>query len=175
MSRPAAERCPPPASELRDAGKLSAQLAGLPKPSDVVKAVRMHLETRVPTLEEHRALAVAVGWEDAFDWDLTQGSLDASLAGAVMLEGSAAVGMGRLVGDGVKYFYVQDMVVLPTHQRRGIGDRILQALLDHVAAVAPSYAFVGLFATGDGERLYRRHGFDVPGMTGLGRIVAPGG
>ena len=133
----------------------------------------MQLERRVPTLEEHRALSLAVGWTDAFDWDSMQGSLDASLAGAVVLDDGQAVGMGRLVGDGVKYFYVQDMAVAPSHQRRGVGDLVMKALMEHVAQVAPSYAFVGLFATAAGERLYRAHGFDVPGMTGLGRVVPP--
>ena len=133
----------------------------------------MQLERRVPTLEEHRALSLAVGWIDAFDWDSMQGSLDASLAGAVVLDDGEAVGMGRLVGDGVKYFYVQDMAVVPSHQRRGVGDLVMTALMEHVAEVAPSYAFVGLFSTAAGEGLYRAHGFDVPGMTGLGRIVAP--
>jgi GNAT superfamily N-acetyltransferase len=135
----------------------------------------MQLERRVPTLEEHRTLALAVGWADAFDWDSIQGSLDASLAGAVVLDDGQAVGMGRLVGDGVKYFYVQDMAVAPSHQRRGVGDLVMKALTEHVEEVAPSYAFVGLFATGAGERLYRAHGFDKPGMTGLARIVAPAG
>jgi GNAT superfamily N-acetyltransferase len=133
----------------------------------------VHLENRVPTVDEHRELSLANGWEGAFDWDRMQGSLDASLAGVVAVAGGTTVGMGRLVGDGVKYFYVQDMAVLPDHHRQGIGGRILDALLDHVRTTAPDHAFVGLFATGAGEALYRSRGFDVPGMTGLGRIVSP--
>ena len=31
-----------------------------------------------------------------------------------------AVGMGRLVGDGSMYWYIQDMAVLPEYQGRGI-------------------------------------------------------
>ncbi|MCR5501527.1 MAG: GNAT family N-acetyltransferase [Lachnospiraceae bacterium] len=30
------------------------------------------------------------------------------------------VGMGRLVGDGVMYWYLQEIVVLPEYQGRGI-------------------------------------------------------
>lgn len=127
----------------------------------------------MPTLEEHRTLALSVGWEGAFDWSRMQGSLDGSLAGVVVTDGDELVGMGRLVGDGVKYFYVQDMVVAPDHQKRGVGQQILDALLEHVERVAPDYAFVGLFATEAGEPLYRSRGFDVPGMTGLARIVKP--
>jgi GNAT superfamily N-acetyltransferase len=135
----------------------------------------VNLELRVPTLDEHRSLALACGWEGAFDWDRLQGSLDASLAGAVVTEDGCPIGMGRLVGDGVKYFYVQDMAVLPGHQRRGVGSMILDALMDHVRRVAPDHAFVGLFSTGEGEALYRSRGFDVPGMTGLATILSPAG
>ena len=135
----------------------------------------MQLERRVPTLEEHRSLALAVGWSDAFDWSSMQRSLDRSVAGAVVTDAGETVGMGRLVGDGVKYFYVQDMAVAPSHQQRGVGRMVLDALIEHVARVAPDHAFVGLFATGAGEGLYRAHGFDVPGMTGLARIVSPRG
>jgi GNAT superfamily N-acetyltransferase len=71
----------------------------------------------------------------------------------------ATVGMGRLIGDGGWYFHVVDMAVLPAHQRRGIGDRILTWLLDQVREKAPPDAFVSLMADPPGRRLYARHGF----------------
>lgn len=71
----------------------------------------------------------------------------------------ATVGMGRLIGDGGWYFHIVDMAVLPAHQRRGIGDRILTWLLGQVRAQAPPGAFVSLMADPPGRRLYARHGF----------------
>jgi ribosomal protein S18 acetylase RimI-like enzyme len=69
------------------------------------------------------------------------------------------VGMGRVLGDGGWYFHIVDMAVLPQHQRRGIGDSILAALLGHIRAVAPPGAYVNLLADPPGRRLYERHGF----------------
>jgi GNAT superfamily N-acetyltransferase len=51
------------------------------------------------------------------------------------------------------------MAVLPAHQRRGIGDRILTWLLDRVREAALPDAFVSLMADPPGRRLYARHGF----------------
>ena len=128
---------------------------------------------RLPTPAEHRRLAEAVGWTTAFDWDTMPASLAASLAGVVALDGDNAVGMGRLVGDGVKYFYVQDLAVLPAYQGAGIGTALLRRLLDHVTSTAPSTAFVGLFATDEAVSLYQRNGFTRGDMTGMFRLVEP--
>ena len=67
--------------------------------------------------------------------------------------------MGRLLGDGGWYFHVVDMAVLPEHQRRGIGDAMLSALLARIREVAPRGAWVTLLADPPGRRLYERHGF----------------
>ncbi len=84
--------------------------------------------------------------------------------------GGEVVGMGRLLGDGGWYFHVIDMAVLPAHQRRGLGDAVLNALLDRVRHLAPPGAVVNLFADPPGRRLYQRHGFSetAPGSVGMG-------
>lgn len=69
------------------------------------------------------------------------------------------IAMGRVIGDGGWYFHIADIAVLPDHQRRGLGDQILTALLERIRAVAPPGAFVTLMADPPGRRLYARHGF----------------
>ena len=85
------------------------------------------------------------------------------------------VGMGRLLGDGGWYFHVIDMAVLPTHQRKGLGDAVLRALLDRVREVAPAGAWVNLLADVPGRPLYARHGFTetAPGSVGMGLRLGP--
>lgn len=128
---------------------------------------------RVATPEEHRRLAEAVGWSHAFDWATVPASLAGSTLGVVVTVGDEVVGMGRVVGDGSLYFYVQDIAVLPEHRGVGIGRAILRRLLDRIAETAPSHAFVGLFSTPDGDALYRSEGFSTGDMVGMSRLVPP--
>ena len=89
------------------------------------------------------------------------------------VEGGATAGMGRLIGDGGWYFHVVDMAVLPEHQRRGIGDAMLSALLARIKEVAPRGAWVTLLADPPGRRLYERHGFTetAPASTGMAQTL----
>jgi GNAT superfamily N-acetyltransferase len=81
------------------------------------------------------------------------------------------VAMGRVLGDGGWYFHVVDMAVLPEHQRRGLGDAVLTALLRHVQDHAPAGAHVNLLADPPGRRLYARHGFKDTAPDSIGMAL----
>lgn len=80
------------------------------------------------------------------------------------------VGMGRAISDGGTYFHIMDMAVLPGHQRRGIGDAILDALLNAIDTAAPN-AQINLLGDPPGWRLYKRRGFieTAPDTIGMRR------
>lgn len=88
-------------------------------------------------------------------------------------ETGSTVGMGRVLGDGGWYFHIVDMAVLPEHQRRGLGDAILAALLNAIREHAPAGAYVNLLADPPGRRLYQRHGFrdTAPGSVGMSQTL----
>ena len=71
------------------------------------------------------------------------------------------VGMGRLVGDGAMYWYLQEIVVLPEYQGKGIGKAIVNRLLAHIKASAlpGTQAHVGLIAVQGKEAFYEQFGF----------------
>ncbi|KAH6620342.1 acyl-CoA N-acyltransferase [Boeremia exigua] len=68
------------------------------------------------------------------------------------------VAMGRLVGDKSLFLILCDVAVHPDHQRRGLGKRIMQALVDYVDAHAPQ-AYVSLVAEPAAQKLYPQYGF----------------
>lgn len=128
---------------------------------------------RVPTPQEHRALGERVGWADTFRWDAMPASLAGSCCGTVAVTSDGTVvGMGRVVGDGAFFFYLQDLAVDPEHRARGIGRELTERLLAQVRVIAGGDAFLGLFATESAVPLYRRAGFDdQTQMRGMWQIV----
>lgn len=136
-----------------------------------MRASDFEILDRLPTPQEHRELSRSVGWEDHIDDSILEESLDRSIRGVVALRGGDAVGMARLVGDGVHYFYVQDVVVHPDHEGNGLASDLTSRLVDWVAEHATSPAFVGLFASPDAESVYESLGFSTKDMTGMHRIL----
>ncbi|MBB2942493.1 GNAT superfamily N-acetyltransferase [Actinoplanes lutulentus] len=89
-------------------------------------------------------------------------------------ESGDAVGMGRVLGDGGWYFHVIDMAVLPGHQRKGLGDAVLTALLERIRRDAPPGAYVNLLGDPPGRRLYERHGFAETAPHSIGMALRLG-
>ncbi|MDX8055728.1 GNAT family N-acetyltransferase [Lentzea sp. BCCO 10_0798] len=91
-------------------------------------------------------------------------------ASVIHVESGETAGMGRVLGDGGWYFVIIDMAVLPQHQRKGIGDAIMTALLARIRESSPG-AQVSLLADPPGRRLYARHGFveSAPSSIGMWR------
>ena len=71
--------------------------------------------------------------------------------------------MGRLVGDGAMYWYLQEIIVLPEYQGKGIGKGIVNRLIEHIksAAIPGTKVDVGLTAIKGKESFYEKFGFTV--------------
>lgn len=117
------------------------------------------LHREAPSVDDYCRLRVISG--------LSPKSREAALIGlpntvcgvTVTLDGKA-VGMGRIVGDRGCFYQVVDIAVDPAHQARGLGKKIMTALMDYVAAEAPDGAYVSLIADGPAKHLYAKFGFE---------------
>lgn len=53
-----------------------------------------------------------------------------SLCALGAYEDDALIGIIRAVGDGYSSLLIQDLIVLPAYQRKGVGTRLVRALMD---------------------------------------------
>ena len=86
-------------------------------------------ETSV-SIDDVLHLYQAVGWTNYTNQpQMLEQALSHSLAIYLALDGDAVVGLVRLVGDGFSSVFVQDLIVLPSYQRQGIGSDLMKEAL----------------------------------------------
>lgn len=111
-----------------------------------------------PTAAEYIALRSKVGWDNAAD-KFVQNSLNNSLFHTTVRLDNQLIAMARVVGDGFMYFYIQDVVVAPAYQGRGIGHMLMARVEAYLAIACSSGATVGLLVAKGKEAFYRRYGY----------------
>ena len=115
---------------------------------------------RSVSIDDVLHLYQAVGWTNyTHQPQMLEQALSHSLAIYLALDGDTVVGLVRLVGDGFSSVFVQDLIVLPSYQRQGIGrDLMKEALGDY------KDAYQVQLATEQTEKtlgLYRSLGFET--------------
>ena len=82
------------------------------------------------------------------------------------------VGMGRLVGDGAMYWYLQEIIILPNFQRKGIGTMIVNHLIDYAKAnsITGKFTTIGGVSAKGKEPFYKKMGFDII-STGIKKMI----
>ena len=82
-------------------------------------------------LEDVLHLYQVVGWTNYTNQpQMLEQALSHSLAIYLAFDGEKIVGLIRLVGDGFSSVFVQDLIVLPTYQRQGIGSALMKQALE---------------------------------------------
>ncbi|WP_025689513.1 GNAT family N-acetyltransferase [Paenibacillus zanthoxyli] len=116
------------------------------------------LVDRKPSVKEYLSLRKAVEFQLMPEDSVARG-LDNSLFAVCAASPDRIVGMARVIGDGGTCFYVQDVLVLPEFQGRGLGARIMERIMDYIGKNACQSAVVGLMSTKGLEHFYERYGF----------------
>ena len=82
-------------------------------------------------LDEIVNLYRSVGWSNYLERVNTlQEAYESSLHVLGAYDSGQLVGVIRVVGDGQTIVFVQDIIVLPKYQRKGIGTKLLRTLMD---------------------------------------------
>ncbi|HBK45005.1 MAG TPA: N-acetyltransferase [Xanthomonadaceae bacterium] len=130
------------------------------------------VEAAIPAVEDYLRLRVVAGLSPKSAAAARRGLPNSCFAVCVRHRGRT-VGMGRVIGDGGCFYQVVDIALEPAHQRRGLGKRIVAALVEWLQANAADGAYVSLVADGDARHLYAQFGFaeTAPASVAMARVL----
>lgn len=70
-------------------------------------------------------------WSPGVPREVTERAIANSIAFGVYAPGGAQAGFARVVTDRAIFAYLADVFILPEHQGRGLGRRLVRAILEH--------------------------------------------
>jgi len=103
----------------------------------------------------HRYLCDESYWAKGIPRDVVQRSIENSFCFGAF-EDDRQIGFARAITDYATYAYIADVFVVESHRGRGVGKKIMQAIMEH-----PSLQGLRRWSliTGDAHGLYRQFGF----------------
>ena len=126
------------------------------------------IELKNPTPIEYDQIRDTTDWVK-LDPETIEKGLENSLFSVCLYDAEKLIGLGRIVGDGAIYFYIQDIIVIPECQGKGLGKVIMNELMQYIDDNANNNSFVALMAAEGVEKFYHKFGFESrpnskPGM-----------
>ena len=93
-------------------------------------------------------------WKEEYDPSGIDNLIKGSFAFIVAIDkkNDKAIGMGRIISDGVSDAYFQDIIVLPEYRKQSIGKKITEALIKH--CLSKKIFWIGLIAEPGQEGFY---------------------
>ena len=127
---------------------------------DVCKKIR--LVDNILQAEDFIRLRIQTGFAE-IPVDHARKALQNGLINVSAIYNGELVGMGRLVGDGAMYWYLQEIIILPQFQRKGIGTMIVNHLVDYARAnsITGKFTTIGGVSAKGKEPFYEKMGFEI--------------
>lgn len=118
------------------------------------------IKENVNSVEEFNYLYDAVGWW-SYDKKVSEKALANTMYSVSVYDDDKIIGYGRIIGDGICFLYIHDVMVTPKYQNKKIGSQIMDKLLEKVnqIKVENPYVRVYLGASKEKEKFYERFGF----------------
>ena len=128
------------------------------------------IKENVNSVEEFNYLYDAVGW-GSYDKKVSEKALANTMYSVSVYDDDKIIGYGRIIGDGICFLYIHDVMVTPKYQNKKIGSQIMDKLLEKVnqIKVENPYVRVYLGASKGKEKFYERFGFITREDANLGR------
>lgn len=129
----------------------------------------MKILENIDNVEEYNYLFDIVGW-GSYPKEISKKALSNNIYSVSIYDKDNIIGYGRLIGDGIIFLYIHDVMVKPDYQGKGIGKTIMQKLLSKVEELRKENPDLLLYlgASKGKEDFYRKCGFITREEAGLG-------
>ena len=129
----------------------------------------MKILENINNVEEYNYLFDIVGW-GSYPVEISKKALSNNIYSVSIYDNDNIIGYGRLIGDGIIFLYIHDIMVKPEYQGKGIGKTIMQKLLSKVEELRKENPDLLLYlgASKGKEDFYRKCGFITREEAGLG-------
>ena len=127
------------------------------------------IKENVNSVEEFNYLYDAVGW-GSYDKKVSEKALANTMYSVSVYDDDKIIGYGRILGDGICFLYIHDVMVTPKYQNKKIGSQIMDKLLEKVNQIKVENPNVRVYlgASKGKERFYERFGFITRENANLG-------
>ena len=129
----------------------------------------MKILENIDNVEEYNYLFDIVGW-GSYPKEISKKALSNNIYSVSIYDNDSVIGYGRLIGDGIIFLYIHDVMVKPEYQGKGIGKTIMQKLLSKVEEIRKENPDLLLYlgASKGKEDFYRKCGFITREEANLG-------
>lgn len=113
---------------------------------------------KLPTPEEYNSLRESAGWGVLNDTSVMK-ALPNSVFSVVASYNDEIIAFARVVGDGYLCFYIQEIIVHPEHQNKGIASQFMSHIFKFLKSNATTRSYIGVFSGKNLEAFYEKYGF----------------
>lgn len=123
------------------------------------KKVEIRLVHSWPEKEIMELYKAGGWWKESYDSAGIPRLIAGSFAFAVAIDttNGKAIGMGRVLSDGVSDAYLQDLVILFEYRGQNIGTKLVRKLIDH--CLSKGITWIGVIAEPGTDPFYKLSGF----------------
>lgn len=128
-------------------------------------------------VSDYNFLRKSMGWNEISAAKAQKGLDNSAHIVVAKLDGKT-IGMARVISDGGYFYAVADVIVLQDYQKKGIGKRMMNEIMDfiHANIEAGDTVFVFLMAANGKEPFYNQFGFitrpDVDAGAGMSQYIS---
>ena len=118
------------------------------------------IKENINSIEEFNYLYDAVGW-GSYDEKISEKALANTMYSVSVYDDDKIIGYGRIIGDGICFLYIHDVMVIPKYQNKKVGSQIMNKLLEKVNQIKRENPYVRVYlgASKGKEKFYERFGF----------------